>query len=310
MRKAGLTAMTCALLLAMAGGRALAQQGLGEPVLKEGSAKKISPHVFEIVGFPNIFFVIGSKATLVVDTGLGARNGAILAREAARLSPKGAKFYLTTTHYHPEHASGQGGFPAGYTVIRNRAQQAELEADGPRMNVRFSGFTPEIKDLLQGAVIGKADVLYDSDYTLDLGGVKAKMMFFGTAHTLGDELIMIPEDSALISGDVVQNHLSPNVICDRCSPRQWLLVLDKIAPLKPRLVFPDHGDIGDGALITQEQGFLRDLQTQAMALKAQGVSVEDASKRISEAFAVKYSGWSGLGNVPQSVQRAYADPVG
>ena len=68
-----------------------------EPAMPEGAAMKISPHVFVIMGFPNVGIVVGSKATLVVDTGLGPRNGALVAREAARLSPKGNKLYLTTT---------------------------------------------------------------------------------------------------------------------------------------------------------------------------------------------------------------------
>jgi glyoxylase-like metal-dependent hydrolase (beta-lactamase superfamily II) len=306
MRKSTMTAMACAVgLLAMAGG-AGAQQGFGDPLLPEGAVKQLSPHVYVIMGFPNIGIVVGDKATLVVDTGLGARNGALVARAAAKLSTKGQKLYLTTTHFHPEHASGQDGFPAGTVVVRNRAQQAELEADGPRMIALFAA-RPAMKDLLQGAGVGKADILFDTDYTLDLGGVQAKLYYFGAAHTLGDEIIFIPQDSELIPGDVVQNKISPNVICDRCSPRQWIAVLDKIAPLKARLVLPDHGDLGDGALVAQERGFLRDLQTRAMALKAQGVPADEAGKRIGADFAVKYAGWSGLGNVPQSVQRAYAD---
>jgi len=307
MRMTKLTAMACALGLLALAATARAQQGFGDPLLPEGAVKQVSPHVYVIMGFPNIAIVVGDKATLVVDTGLGARNGALVAREAAKLSTKGQKLYLTTTHFHPEHAAGQGGFPAGTVVVRNRAQQAELEADGPRMIALFAARPGPMKDLLQGAGVGKADILFDTDYTLDLGGVQARLLYFGAAHTLGDEIIFIPQDSQLIPGDVVQNKISPNVICDRCSPRQWIAVLDRIAPLKPLHVLPDHGDLGGGELVAQERGFLQDLQTRAMALKAQGVAADEAGKRIGADFAVKYAGWSGLGNVPQSVQRAYAD---
>src|SRR5579871_2780420 len=79
------------------------------PTLKEESAK-VSGHIFETVGFPNIVYVVGDAATLVVDTGLGTANGATTARVAKKLA-KGPKLFLTTTHYHPEHAAGIGGFP-------------------------------------------------------------------------------------------------------------------------------------------------------------------------------------------------------
>jgi glyoxylase-like metal-dependent hydrolase (beta-lactamase superfamily II) len=69
------------------------------PTLTDTSTK-VSDHVYMTPGFPNVVYVIGDAATLVVDTGLGNGNGAVVARVAKRLS-KGQKLFLTTTHYHP-----------------------------------------------------------------------------------------------------------------------------------------------------------------------------------------------------------------
>src|SRR5690242_19714501 len=77
------------------------------PILPE-TTTPVSDHVQVILGFPNIAIVTGNRATLVIDTGLGPSNGAIAARVAKKLS-KGSKLYLTTTHFHPEHAAGEGG---------------------------------------------------------------------------------------------------------------------------------------------------------------------------------------------------------
>ena len=57
-----------------------------QPVLGEDTVK-VSEHVWAIMGWPNIAIVVGSRATLVVDTGLGPRNGATIARVAAKLAP-------------------------------------------------------------------------------------------------------------------------------------------------------------------------------------------------------------------------------
>src|SRR3954470_2268336 len=83
---------------------------------------RVSDHVWQIVGWPNIGIVVGRGATLVVVTGLGPRNGATVARVAKRLAP-GNKLYLTTTHFHPEHAGGVAGFPDGTVLIRPKVQQ-------------------------------------------------------------------------------------------------------------------------------------------------------------------------------------------
>ena len=95
------------------------------PTLPEVTTK-FSERIFMTTGFPNVVYVVGNDATLVVDTGLGNKNGALVARSAKRLS-KGPKLFLTTTHYHPEHAAGIGGFPPETVLIRPAVQQQELE---------------------------------------------------------------------------------------------------------------------------------------------------------------------------------------
>ena len=52
------------------------EKSLGEETVK------VSDHVWQIVGWPNIGIVVGEKATLVVDTGLGPHNGTTVARVA------------------------------------------------------------------------------------------------------------------------------------------------------------------------------------------------------------------------------------
>ena len=110
---------------------------------------KISDHVWAIMGFPNIGIVVGTRATLVVDTGMGPRNGQTVARVAAKLS-NNQKLFLTTTHFHPEHAAGEAGFPPGTILIRNNVQQREMELHGQEMIDQFSK-NPANKELLTGA---------------------------------------------------------------------------------------------------------------------------------------------------------------
>src|SRR6516165_1874153 len=107
------------------------------PILPENAMTHVSEHVYAIMGFPNIAIVVGNRATLVVDTGLGPRNGATIARVAAKLAPRNQKLFLTTTHFHPEHAAGEAGFPAGTVLIRDAVQQLEMESHGQEMVAMF-----------------------------------------------------------------------------------------------------------------------------------------------------------------------------
>jgi glyoxylase-like metal-dependent hydrolase (beta-lactamase superfamily II) len=293
--------------LATFGAAAWAQQGFGDPKLSEANLKQVAPHTWVVMGFPNCALIVGDKAVLVVDTGLGNSNGVTLTNIAHKLGGKGQKLILTTTHFHPEHAAGQGGFPAGTQVIRPKVQQDEMDKDGAQI-MGFFANAQAMKPYMQDAKLLKADTLFDREDDLDLGGVHAKLYWYGAAHTRGDEIVYVPEDKLIVPGDVVQNKISPNIICQSCSPRQWVAVVDQIAKLKPERVIPDHGDLGDGSLVGQERGFLAALDARAMELKKQGVPADAAGKQIQAEFEKTYAGWQGLGNIPQSVQRAYADP--
>jgi glyoxylase-like metal-dependent hydrolase (beta-lactamase superfamily II) len=292
-------------LVALAGLTCLsASAQTSQPVLGE-NATKISDHVWAIMGFPNVAIVVGERATLIVDTGLGPRNGATVARVAAKLSAN-QKLFLTTTHFHPEHAAGEGGFPPNTILIRNAVQQQEMEQHGKEMVEMFSSRSAVNKDLLTGATLRSPDILFDTEAKVDLGGVTARLLWFGGAHTKGDELILVDPDGTLVSGDVVQNKVVPNIFGDGGTPASWIAVLDKISALPVRHVLPDHSAPGDGSLVAKERAFIDDLRTRARALKQQGVSADDAGKQLSAEFKAKYSDWPNM-NVAGFVKSIYAE---
>src|ERR1041385_8348388 len=291
------------ILAALSLTHSFAQNPQGVP---ENAISRVSEHVYAIVGFPNIAFVVGTRATLAIDTGMGPRNGAVVAREAQKLA-KGPTLYLTTTHFHPEHAAGESAFPAGTILIRPSAQQDEVDRRGAEYIDLFSSRSAQNKELLQGVKLRPADMVFDREAKLDLGGVTARLFWWGAAHTKGDELIFVPEDSVLIPGDIVQNKLVPNMPNEDASVKGWLNVLDQLEPLKPRYVVPDHGALGDGSLIGQERAFLTDVQKRAMELKSRGTSVDEAGKLLQGEMKTKYPDWENMNPVPNIVRRVYEE---
>jgi hypothetical protein len=66
---------------------------LPAPMVKEGVTVKVAAHTYvipdgNVVLVPNVGIVVGSKATLVVDTGMGPRNGEAVMREVAKVSSR------------------------------------------------------------------------------------------------------------------------------------------------------------------------------------------------------------------------------
>lgn len=171
----------------------------------------------------------------------------------------------------------------------------------------FSSRSAENKALLAAVVLRPPDVTFSQEATVDLGGVTARLLWFGGAHTKGDELTFVEPDRTLVSGDVVQNKVIPNIFGDGGTPATWLAVLDKVETLNAAHVLPDHSEPGDGSLVGAERNLIAGIQTKALALKQQGVPVEDAGKQISAELKTEHPDWAST-NAAGFVKSVYAEP--
>src|SRR5918992_2313496 len=75
-----------------------------DPLVRENATVKLAEHTYVIpdanVGLvPNVGIVVGSRATLVIDPGLGKRNGEAVLREVAKVS-RNTDLYIASTHFH------------------------------------------------------------------------------------------------------------------------------------------------------------------------------------------------------------------
>ena len=297
-----------AILLIAAGAilaPAAAWAQIPQSLLSEDNLKKVSDHVYVIEGFPNVAIVVGTRATLVVDTGLGERNGATVMRAEQKVA-KGPILYLTTTHYHSEHTAGESAFPAGTIIIRNKAQQEEMEKMVGGHLDAFRKMSAINSDLLQNVKFRAPDILFDREAKIDLGGVTARLFWVGPAHTKGDELIFVEEDAVLIPGDIVQKNIFPIMPNEDASLKGWLANLDQVQALHPKYIVSDHGSaILDPSQIDAQRAYFMVLQSRALELKKQGVSVDDAAKTMTAELKAQHPDWPNPNNVAGEVHRVY-----
>jgi glyoxylase-like metal-dependent hydrolase (beta-lactamase superfamily II) len=231
-----------------------------DPIVRENATQQVSDHVYVIpdnnVGLvPNVGIIVGERAVLVVDTGMGARNGATVLKEAQKVGGNKA-MYLATTHVHPEHDLGAHAFPVTTKMIRAEAQVEEIATDSLRTTELFRSMSPLNAELLKDAQFRKADMTFRDSYSLDLGGVRVRLMAMGFNHTRGDTAFFVEPDAVLFSGDIVMTRL-PNVNGPESRVQQWLSSLDKFEALKPKLIVPSHGPTGDVGMIAPYRAHFR-----------------------------------------------------
>ena len=305
------------LALGLFPGLAIAQeQKLGapdspNPFVVQDSVKQVSDHVYMIpdgghFGVPNVGIIVGTRATLVFDTGMGPKSGAVDAREALKLG-KNTKIYLSTTDFRPEHVSGGQAFPPDSVWIVPEAQKADIDESTLKFIDSFAKRSASLADALKDVNLRSPDVVFDREATLDLGGVTAQLLWFGPAVTHGDVVVFVPEDGVLLSGNFLTSKSYPGMGGSTASATNWLAVLDKLEVLHPRIILPNHGELRDASLIGSEREVLRALQAATRELKAQGKTAEEAGQILTGQFDVKFPDWRGPTAIPGIVRRFYAE---
>jgi glyoxylase-like metal-dependent hydrolase (beta-lactamase superfamily II) len=310
------TASLCVAVTALGNIEASAQPAAAPaPLIKQDSRTQVGDHTYVIlddnVGFvPNVGIVVGDRATLIVDTGLGKRNGEIVLGEARKIGDN-TEFYLTATHFHPEHDLGAEAFPPSAKMLRWTGQQAEADQLGAGTIQRFASFSAAVAELLAGVAFRPADVLFEDAIRVDLGGVHVRLFGVGPNHTRGDTAFFVEEDGVLFTGDTVMG-VFPAVSAQSADLETWQANLNDYEALDPRVVVPAHGRLGDVAMIRRYREYLTTVQLRAAAAKRDGKTVEAASAELGEAFAHEFAdlapaNGSPSGRINAAIQAAYRE---
>jgi len=268
------------------------------PHIKPENRIQVSPHVHVIPDnsvplVTNIGIIVGDRAVLVVDTGLGPPNGAKVLAEAQKLGGSRA-LYLVTTHVHAEHDLGAQAFPASTTLIRAIDQGEDIAEFGLTQAQNFASRSPAHAEMLKGAEYRKADITFERDYDLDLGGVRVKLYAMGSNHTRGDTAIWVEGDRVLFAGDIAMK-AQPAFSSSYSNLRQWLASLDRLEALNPTIVVPSHGPNGDVGFIKGYRDYLTEVRDRTVAEKRAGKTVEQATEIVTAALAARYPDRARLG---------------
>jgi glyoxylase-like metal-dependent hydrolase (beta-lactamase superfamily II) len=286
------------------------------PLVKENAAVKVSEHAWVIPDgnvqvVPNIGIIAGSRATLVVDTGLGLRNGQTVLREVAKVS-RNAEMYVVTTHFHPEHAGGVSAFPASAKYIVSQAQQRDLDELASGMAAQFAARTPIMGELLRDVQFRRGDISFDKEYALDLGGVNVRILAVGPTHTRGDTVVWVEGDGVIFAGDVVMNQ-TILAYGQYSSTRAWMEALAQLNQLRPAedehpaVLVPSHGAVGTANIIAYQRGFLQAVQARVRELKQQGQSEAQVVPAVTAEMQARYTYWRATNRIEAVVRNVYAE---
>jgi glyoxylase-like metal-dependent hydrolase (beta-lactamase superfamily II) len=246
---------------------------------------------------PNIGIIGGTHSVLVVDTGLGPENAArVLA--FARDHAAGRRLYLTSTHFHPEHAFGAQVFAGEATYLVNRAQAEDLAVKGAGYLGMFRGLDTVIAERLAGVELPTPDVVYESSHALDLGGRLVHLTAVGRAHSKGDQVVTVPDAGLLFTGDLAET--GQFAIFPWFPPHDtdvsglgWIEVMTRLAASQPRTVVPGHGGIGGPQVLADVLSYLREVRDETWVRRDSAMSEATIVEEVRAVLIERHPGWQG-----------------
>lgn len=283
------------------------------PLVQPASAREIAPGVIVLPDqhidlVPNIGIVIGTHAVLVVDCGMGRENGRRV-RDFAVEVAAGKPLLLTTTHFHPEHAFGAQAFKGHATIMTNTTQAEELQEKGTFYLNRFREMGPAVKDLLEGVEFVLPDETYQGESVIDLGG-KRVVLREVPGHTRGDQLVFLPQERVLFTGDLVENRLFPIFPDQDAHGRQWVQALEQMIRLSPTAVIPGHGERGTTELLHAFQNHLIFVREEVTRRVREGQALDRLEEEATRLVKERYQEWENDWGIAFEIRNMYAEMTG
>ena len=228
--------------------------------------------------------VVTPEGAVLMDPG-GSWKGAEMLHDAVRSVTDQPVKYVIDTGGQDHRWLGNGYWQAqGATVI---ASQDAVEDHHARAQDHLIALSQFLGDGLDGTEPAYADVTFDTDYTLEIGGFSFEIMHRGAAHTPGDSFVWLDERDVMFTGDIVyvDRILGNGPARDTDS---WIAVFEAMAAFDPAHIVPGHGRPTDLATATRDtHDYLVNLRTQIGALIEDGGDIMDAPK-------IDQSAWSYL----------------
>ncbi len=301
--------------------------------------EKIADGVYYATGGfgSNNVVIVNDDDVLLVDTGTSPANARAFVADVKMLSNKPVR-YVVNTHWHYDHTDGNSIFGPEVQIIAhdyvrtaittfdvlNREpyrtsqgtaaaqvedlkKQVAAEKDATRKPALNKQLADAENILVQLKEIKPTppNVTYSSKIVLHRGQREIDLMFLGRGHTGGDTVVYLPKEKIVATGDLMESR--PAYMGDAFFD-EWVTTLDALKKLDFDVDLPGHGvPFTNKSLITAYQSYLQDLTAQAAKLKAQGVSADDAARRIDlTAHAKDFPAIQGPGVDIRGARRVYA----
>ena len=266
----------------------------------------VQGNVYMIAGAgANIAVQVGEDGVLVVDTGNGRMNDAVVA--AIRELSKGPLRWIVNTNGDPDHTGGNDGISqAGRTVNGNAAA---IHAHQNVLNRMDKAGIPEAFWPLNTFIEASKDFYFNNEAIF--------MYHAPAAHTDGDVIVQFPRSDVIVAGDVFMTTTYPVIDVKNGGTVEGMItglnhILDLAVPKHLQeagtYIIPGHGRLCDEADVVEYRDLLVIVRDRVRDLIKKGMTLPQVkAARPTLDYDPRYGASSGPWTTDMFVEAVFQD---
>ncbi|MHA1552081.1 MAG: MBL fold metallo-hydrolase [Candidatus Heimdallarchaeaceae archaeon] len=209
----------------------------------------------------HISFIDFDSYLVMVDTGMDFDKTKEFRKFAEKTTDRSFK-QVIITHYHGDHTFGTNVFK-DCEIISTQATRdllaKKVEGDYKDKNIFLPNKT------------------FSGEYELKEGNKTIKIIETN-GHTKGSAFVYLPEEGAILTGDLLFADMFPFAGDPTVNPYEWIDALQKMIDLKPNIVIPGHGNISSVVELKSQKELLVNLVIIIEDMMSQKLSIQEIKK--------------------------------
>jgi cyclase len=247
--------------------------------------KKVADNVYAFVGRrndANALVVVTSQGVVVVDTCNDPPQTRILQEFIKSVTDQPIR-YVIISQNHADHIGGTGLFTPPANVIVHDRVAKEWAGWKPYQIKSWRKRFPERLDALKDVNPTDTVISFKDTMTLHLGGTTIEVLYVDDIYNPGDIAVWLPQSGVLHAGFAGYIDRHPDMRPDYSHGTTWgmLKQLEVFSALKPKVMVPAHGPLGDVKDLHALTDYLLLARQKVAGMIGQGLSREEIERQFN-----------------------------
>jgi cyclase len=253
---------------------------------------KVAEDVYAFVGKrndANALVVVTTQGVVVVDTGNNPPETRLLQNFIKSVTDQPVRHVIITQN-HGDHTGGTPLFAPPANVIVHERVARDWAALKPYQVKSWRKRFRERADALKDVSPLDTVISFKEAMTLHLGGRTIELIYVDDAYNPGDIAVWLPQSGVMHAGFLGYRERHPDIRPDYShgTTAGMLKQLEALAALKPKVMVPAHGPLGDVKDLHALTDYLLLARSKVRAMMAQGLPLDAITRQF---HMNEYQGW-------------------